>query len=150
MVLLVEDNPGDVRLMKRAMKGFGVPHTMHVVEHGEDALAFLGGERHGGAVPPVHIVLLDWNLPRVHGRDVLKSLKSSPSFKHIPVVVLTSSADPIDIMEAYACQANCYITKPLELHDYMDTVTQLERFWFGCAELPMRRSSMTEDTRSAE
>jgi len=139
-ILLVEDNPGDVRLMKRAMTGFGVPHTMHVVEHGEEALAFLGHERQYGDTPPIDMVLLDWNLPRIHGRDVLKALRADTRLKHIPVVVLSSSEAPNDIFQAYKLYANCYITKPLELPDYVRTIEQLERFWFTCAQLPHGRA----------
>ncbi len=135
-ILVVEDNPGDVRLLKRAMKGFPIPFALNVVENGEQALAFLNREQAFAEAPMVQLVLLDWNLPRLHGRDVLAAIKSAPALKHIPVVILTSSDAPADISDAYARFSNCYITKPLELKEYSWTIEQLEHFWFSCAKLP--------------
>jgi CheY-like chemotaxis protein len=135
-ILLVEDNPGDVRLLKRAMKGFPVPFAMTVVENGEEALAFLNRENGFSEAPMVQLILLDWNLPRLHGREVLSTIKTAPRLKHIPVVVLTSSDASADINEAYDRHSNCYITKPLELKEYSWTIEQLEHFWFSCAKLP--------------
>jgi two-component system response regulator len=139
-ILLVEDNTGDVRLITRGLKDFPVPYALHVVQDGEEALAYLHREGRYSNAPAVHLMLLDWNLPRVHGRQVLTQIKTDAALKHIPVVVLTTSDSHADIVEAYTLFANCYITKPLELADYLKTIQELERFWLACAKLPVSRS----------
>jgi CheY-like chemotaxis protein len=135
-ILLAEDNVGDVRLITRGLKDFPVPYRLHVVHDGEEALAFLQREGRFADAPAVHLVLLDWNLPKIHGRHVLSRMKEARQLKHIPVVVLTTSDANADIVEAYMLFANCYVTKPLELADYLKTIQELERFWLTCAKLP--------------
>jgi two-component system response regulator len=135
-ILLVEDNPGDVRLIRRALRGFDVPYRLHVVEDGDDAMAFLNRVPPYADAPPVNLLLLDWNLPRTHGRDVLSAIKTNAGLKHIPVVILTTSDAEIDVLQAYRRYANCYVTKPAELQDYLATIEQIERFWLTCAKLP--------------
>jgi len=136
-ILLVEDNTGDVRLITRGVQEFPVPYALHVVQDGEEALAYLNREGGFSNAPPVHLMLLDWNLPRIHGRQVLAQMKTDAKLKHIPVVVLTTSDSHADVVEAYTLFANCYITKPLELADYLKTIQELERFWLTCAKLPV-------------
>jgi two-component system response regulator len=139
-ILLAEDNLGDVRLISRGLKDFPVPYDLHVVHDGEQALKFMNREGDYAKMPPINLVLLDWNLPRLHGREVLEHIKRSERLKHIPVVVLTTSEATGDVVEAYTRFANCYITKPLELADYLKTIQDLERFWLTCAKLPIGQS----------
>jgi chemotaxis family two-component system response regulator Rcp1 len=97
-ILLVEDNPGDVRLIRRALRGFNVPYRLHVVEDGDDAMAFLNRLPPHADAPSVNLLLLDWNLPRTHGREVLSTIKTNAELKHIPVVILTTSDAEIDVL----------------------------------------------------
>jgi CheY-like chemotaxis protein len=106
------------------------------VEDGEQALSFLKQDGEFDEAPTTHLLLLDWNLPRVHGRDVLNEIKSSPALKHLPVVILTTSEAEGDVLQAYQLHANCFITKPQELNEYQDTVALIEQFWMMCVKLP--------------
>ena len=135
-ILLAEDNLGDVRLISRGLKDFPIPYQLHVVHDGEEAIEFLNRQGDYAKMPTINLLLLDWNLPRLHGRDVLQPIKRSEKLKHIPVVVLTTSDANADVVEAYMRFANCYITKPLELAEYLKTIQDLERFWLTCAKLP--------------
>jgi two-component system, chemotaxis family, response regulator Rcp1 len=129
-LLLVEDSPGDVRLTKEALKDTPAPSRLSVVQDGEEALAFL---RHQGVyaqAPSPDLILLDLNLPRKDGREVLAELKMDPKLKRIPVVVLTTSEAEQDILQAYDLHANCYITKPMELDAFLETIREIFRFWF--------------------
>jgi CheY-like chemotaxis protein len=135
-ILLVEDNPGDVRLTREAFKDGKVANTIHVVEDGEQALAYLRRQgKHAGAVRP-DIILLDLNLPKKDGREVLREIKSDQNLKHIPVVVLTTSASEEDILRTYSDYANCYITKPISLDRFIVTVRSIEDFWLSIVKLP--------------
>jgi len=135
-ILLAEDNPGDIRLLKRAFRILSLTHHVHVVPDGKATLSFLNRtDAHVGA-PHIDLLLLDWNLPKIHGREVLTTIKSHPELKHLPVVILTTSAAESEVMEAYRRYANCYITKPAELDDYQHTVQEIERFWLTCARIP--------------
>jgi chemotaxis family two-component system response regulator Rcp1 len=135
-ILLAEDNPGDVRLIKRALRGFTVPYRLHVVEDGEQVLAFLNRQDAYTKAPDVNLILLDWNLPRVHGREVLVAIKNDSELKHIPVVILSTSEAESDVLQAYKRYANCYVTKPAELPDYLRAIETIERFWLTTAKLP--------------
>jgi two-component system, chemotaxis family, response regulator Rcp1 len=135
-ILLVEDNPGDVELTLKALHDGKLRNTITVVTDGEEAMAYLrGGQGHERATRP-DLVLLDLNLPKMDGREVLQAIKDDPALREIPVVVLTSSAAERDILESYRLQANCYITKPVDLDQFFDVVRALEQFWFEVVQLP--------------
>ncbi|HEY0154283.1 MAG TPA: response regulator [Longimicrobium sp.] len=135
-VLLVEDNPGDVRLTREALKEGKVSNNLHVAPDGVEALAFLRREgRYAAAVRP-DLILLDLNLPRKGGREVLEEIKNDPALRHIPVVILTSSQAEQDIARAYDLHANCYISKPVDLDQFIRVVRSIEEFWFTVVKLP--------------
>jgi CheY-like chemotaxis protein len=135
-VLLVEDNPGDVRLTREALKEGKVHNNLHVAPDGVEALAFLRREgRYADAVRP-DLILLDLNLPRKSGREVLEEVKGDPALRNIPVVILTSSQAEQDIARAYDLHANCYITKPVDLDQFITVVKSIEDFWFTVVKLP--------------
>lgn len=130
-ILMVEDNPGDVRLAKEALRDAKVRNDMVVAPDGERAMEILtGAER----LPD--LVLLDLNLPKKHGREVLAQMKSDESLKRIPVVVLTSSQAEDDVLGTYDLHANCYITKPLDLDQFVKVVNAIEDFWLTIVTLP--------------
>jgi chemotaxis family two-component system response regulator Rcp1 len=135
-ILLVEDNPGDVRLTMEALRDGKVRNRLHVVDDGEKAMAFL--RRQGGypTAPRPDVILLDLNLPRKDGREVLTEIKQDPDLKRIPVVVLTSSEAEQDILRAYNLHANCYITKPVDLEKFLAVVKSIEAFWLMIVKLP--------------
>jgi two-component system, chemotaxis family, response regulator Rcp1 len=135
-ILLVEDNPGDVRLTIEALSTARVRNTLHVVEDGERALAFLHQEAPYANAPRPELILLDLNLPRKDGREVLAEIKQDPDLKRIPVVILTSSAAEQDILQSYNLHANCYITKPVDLEQFLSVVRSLEDFWLVVVKLP--------------
>ena len=135
-ILLVEDNPGDVRLTRESLKEGKVLNTLQVVGDGIEALAFL---RHEGAYaksPHPDIVLLDLNLPRMDGREVLAEIKTDPNLRRIPVVILTTSKAEEDIIKTYDLHANCFITKPVDLDQFIMVVKSVEEFWFTIVRLP--------------
>ncbi len=135
-ILLVEDNPGDVNLTRIALADRASNINLSVVADGVEAINFLR-RRHGyeRAVHP-DLILLDWNLPRMDGREVLVEIKADPILKRIPVVVLTTSQAEEDIFKAYDLQANCYITKPVDFAEFVRIVRSIEDFWFGVVKLP--------------
>jgi CheY-like chemotaxis protein len=135
-ILLVEDNPGDARLAREAMAHSRLPSRLHDVSDGEQALAFLRHEGPYASAPTPRLVLLDLNLPRRDGREVLEDMKRDPRLQHIPVVVLTSSQADEDILRSYRLHANCFITKPNNLDDLSSVLNGIERFWFGVVKLP--------------
>ena len=135
-ILLVEDNPGDVRLTKEALIELKVRHNLHVVTDGEAALEFLfQRDRYGKAVRP-DLILLDLNLPRRNGREVLEQIKQDPDLKLIPVLVLTTSGSPVDVRAAYSLHANSYIVKPRDLDKFWEVASAIEEFWLRTATLP--------------
>jgi two-component system, chemotaxis family, response regulator Rcp1 len=135
-ILLVEDNPGDVDLTLKALQNGKVKNHVAVAKDGEEAMAHLRREPpHGDASRP-DLILLDLNLPRMNGREVLLAIKADPSLRDIPVVVLTSSAAEQDILESYKLQANCYVTKPVDLNQFLNAVRSLEQFWIEVVQLP--------------
>jgi CheY-like chemotaxis protein len=135
-ILLVEDNPGDVRLTREALRDGKVRNTLHVVEDGVEAMAFLRREGKFAGAPRPDIVFLDLNLPRKNGREVLAEVKSDPELMRIPIVVLTTSKDEQDVLKAYEYHANCYITKPVDLEQFLTVVKSIEEFWFTVVRLP--------------
>lgn len=135
-VLLVEDNPGDVDLTREALEEANPRVRLAVARDGEEALAVLRREGAHAGVPRPDLILLDLNLPRLDGHGVLAAVKADPALRTIPVVVLTSSAAEQDVARAYGLSANCYVTKPLVLEQFLDVVRGIDRFWFGVAKLP--------------
>jgi two-component system, chemotaxis family, response regulator Rcp1 len=136
VVLLVEDNPADVDLTCEALSDATRAGGLHVVRDGVEAVAFLRREGDHAGAPIPDLVLLDLNLPRLDGRDVLVAMKRDASLKRIPVVVLTSSSAPDDASGAYEAGANCFVTKPVGLTEYLAAVRAIEHFWLGVATLP--------------
>jgi len=135
-ILLVEDNPGDVRLTREALKEGKVRNNLHVVEDGVEAMAFLRrADRYADTVRP-DMVLLDLNLPRKGGREVLAEIKTDEDLMRIPVVILTTSKAEEDILRSYNSHANCYITKPVDLDQFIKVVQATENFWFTIVTLP--------------
>jgi CheY-like chemotaxis protein len=136
-ILLVEDNPGDVLLTKRALASGKVLHNLHVAKDGAEALAFLHNVEYGQAPCP-DLVLLDLNLPKVSGREVLEKIKSNDALASIPVVVLTTSKADEDILNTYELHANSFITKPVDWQQFMNVVRLIEEYWFTVVKLPKR------------
>ncbi|CAN5628585.1 response regulator [soil metagenome] len=135
-ILLVEDNPGDVRLTQEALKEGRVGNTLHVVGDGEEALAFLRREGDFANSPTPGLVLLDLNLPRLDGSEVLRIMKRDPELKRIPVVVLTTSSADVDVFKVYELAGNCYITKPVDYDQFIKVVRSIEDFWLTLVRLP--------------
>ncbi|MCZ6570980.1 MAG: response regulator, partial [Deltaproteobacteria bacterium] len=131
-------NPGDVRLTQEAFKEAKILNNLNVVGDGVDAMAFLRREgRFAGVVRP-DIVLLDLNLPRKSGRDVLEEIKGDPDLRNIPIVILTTSRAEQDVLNAYEHHANCYITKPVRLEQFVEIVRSISHFWLSIVELPAK------------
>lgn len=135
-ILLVEDNPGDVRLAKEALKGSKMRNNLFVVDDGVKAMEFLRRQGDYKNSPRPDLVILDLNLPRKSGREVLAEIKSDENLKRIPVVVLTVSRDEEDILRAYNLHANCYITKPIDFEQFMKITKTIEDFWLTIVKLP--------------
>ncbi len=135
-ILLVEDNPGDVRLAQEALKESKIRNRLFVVEDGVEAMAFLFNQGKYANVPRPDLILLDLNLPRKSGRDVLKEIKMDETLKRIPVVILTVSKAEEDILKCYNDYANCYVTKPLDFGQFMEITKSIEDFWLTIVRLP--------------
>jgi two-component system response regulator len=134
-ILLVEDNPGDVRLTREALDESGRPYRLSVAADGVKALEFLRQSSANRQNRP-DIILLDWNLPRMDGKEVLREIKSDPRWRSIPVVVLTTSQAHADITRAYDLQANCFISKPVDVLQFFRIISDVEDFWTSTATLP--------------
>lgn len=135
-ILLVEDSPGDVRLTKEALKEGKVRNNLHVVVDGEQAMAFLRQRGPFAAAPRPDLILLDLNLPRKDGREVLAEVKADEGLRAIPIVILTTSKAEEDILRSYQLNANCYVTKPVDLEQFIKVVRAIEDFWLVIAKLP--------------
>jgi CheY-like chemotaxis protein len=135
-ILLVEDNPGDVRLMQESLREGKIRVRLSVAADGEEALAWLRREGAHQAAPRPDLILLDLNLPRKDGREVLAEIKADEHLRRIPVVVLTSSQAEKDIIASYDLRANCYVTKPVDLDQFMGVVRSIEDFWLTVVTLP--------------
>ncbi len=135
-ILLVEDNPGDIRLTQEVLKEGKIYNHLNVVEDGEKAIAFLNRSEPYSNAPLPDLILLDLNLPRKNGLEVLRMIKTNETLKHIPVVVFTTSQAEEDIMSAYNLYANCYITKPIDLEQFTKSVKSIEDFWLNTVTLP--------------
>ncbi len=135
-ILLVEDNPGDVRLTQEVLEETQVANNLHIAWDGVEALDFLKQTGEFADVPRPDLILLDLNLPKMDGRELLERIKSDDKLKHIPVLVLTTSEAEEDILKAYNLHANCYIVKPLDLDKFIEIIQAIENFWLKIAELP--------------
>jgi two-component system, chemotaxis family, response regulator Rcp1 len=135
-ILLVEDNPGDVRLTKEALREGKVYNNLHWAKDGVEALEFLRRQGKHAKAPRPDIILLDLNLPKKDGREVLEIIKGDDGLKHIPVVVLTTSKAEEDVVKSYALHANCYVTKPVDLEKFIVVVKSIDRFWLTVVTLP--------------
>jgi len=135
-ILLVEDSPSDALMTQEAFDNSKLLNTIHVVDNGVDALAFLRREGPYTQKPRPDLILLDLNLPRMDGREVLQAVKADDDLKTIPVVVLTSSRDEEDVMKSYGLHANCYVTKPIEFDKLVEVVRSINQFWFSVVTLP--------------
>ena len=135
-VLLVEDSPGDVRLTREALKDAKVHINLHVTVDGGQAMAFLRQEGEFATAPRPDLILLDLNLPKKDGRQVLEEIKKSPTLGSIPVVILTTSAADADIEQSYKLHANCFITKPVDLDGFLEVIKSIDAFWLSVVKLP--------------
>lgn len=135
-ILLVEDSEGDARLAREALKDSKIRNVLHHVADGEEAMAFLRREGRFADAPRPGLILLDLNLPKKDGREVLAEVKGDENLKRIPVVILTISSDEEDILKSYNLHANCYITKPIDLQQFMKMVKSIEDFWLTIVRLP--------------
>ena len=137
-ILLVEDNAGDVRLTQEALAEGKVRNHLSVVRDGVEAIGFLKKNGSYAESPTPDLILLDLNLPKKDGRQVLQEIKTDELLKHIPVVVLTTSKDDKDVMKSYLMQANCYITKPVDLEQFLQVIKMIEGFWLTIVKLPKK------------
>lgn len=135
-ILLVEDSPADIRLTEEALKENKLKVNLHIAHDGVEAMEFLNKENKYADMPKPDLILLDLNMPRKDGREVLKEVKESPLLSTIPVVILTISKAEEDILLSYKYHANCYIRKPLDLSQFIDVVKKIESFWFTIVTLP--------------
>jgi CheY-like chemotaxis protein len=137
-VLLVEDDPGDVLMTREAFADFKVRNQLHVVNNGVDAMAFLRREGEYSDVPTPELILLDLNLPRMDGREVLAAIKDDPELRRIPVVVLTTSDAEEDVVSSYSLHANAYVTKPVDFEQFIEVVRKIDDFFVSIVRLPAR------------
>src|ERR1700729_920274 len=137
-VLLVEDSPGDVRLTQEAFREYSKPIRLHLAADGIEAMAFLGGGGIHANAPPPDLILLDLNLPKMDGREVLALIKRDQSLKIIPTIILTTSNDEADVMISYQLQANCYLRKPAQWDAFDGLVRSINAFWLTKAKLPQQ------------
>jgi two-component system, chemotaxis family, response regulator Rcp1 len=135
-ILLVEDNPGDARLAQEALRDSKIHNVISVARDGVEAMQFLRKEERFAAAKTPDLVLLDLNLPRKDGREVLAEIKSDPVLRRIPVVILTTSRDEEDVVRTYDLHANCFITKPIDLSQFMRVIRSIEGFWLSIVKLP--------------
>jgi two-component system response regulator len=135
-ILLVEDNPGDVYLIREALRDSKIHNALHVAEDGEEAMAYLMRQGDYTEVHRPDLVLLDLNLPKKDGYEVLNEIKNDEKLKDIPVVILTTSHTEEDILKSYRLHANCYITKPVDFNQFIKVVRSIEDFWFSIVKLP--------------
>ena len=135
-ILLVEDNQGDIRLTQEALKESKIYNNLHIARDGVEALAFLRQEEQYANAAMPDLILLDLNMPRMNGREVLGIIKQDEDFKKIPVIILTTSDNGDDIVETYQLHANCFVTKPVELDAFIEVVQEIHQFWVSVVRLP--------------
>jgi CheY-like chemotaxis protein len=148
VILLVEDSPGDVRLTQEVLKEAKVRNQLHVVNDGVEALNFLRRAGKYADSPRPDLILLDLNLPKKDGREVLGEIKSDENLRRIPVVVLTISKSEEDVLKSYDLHANCYITKPVDLDQFLRVIKSIEDFWLTIVKLPENGFKWTKKTKS--
>lgn len=141
-ILVVEDNPGDARLIKEVLNDNKIYSTLFIVNDGVEAMNFLHKEGKYKNVPIPDLVILDLNLPKKDGREVLSEIKADDELKHIPIVIMTISQAEEDILKTYNLHANCYITKPIDLNQFIKVVKSIEDFWFSIVKLPPKTKTM--------
>lgn len=137
-ILLAEDNPGDVKLTEKALEQGKILNNLHVVTDGVEAMEFLRQEGEYADEPRPDLILLDLNMPRMDGQEVMEEMDGDPELRRIPVVVLTSSAAEEDIVKSYELTANAYLTKPVDFEGFSDIVSRIEDFWFSVVKMPPR------------
>jgi two-component system, chemotaxis family, response regulator Rcp1 len=137
-ILLVEDSASDVALIEVTLRHSQVPHNLHVVRNGVEAINFLRKSGKYADVARPDIILLDLNLPKKNGREVLAEVKVDPELNTIPIVILTTSSNPEDVLRSYQLHANCYLTKPVDLDQFIHTIEQINSFWLQTVRLPTR------------
>jgi CheY-like chemotaxis protein len=135
-ILLIEDSPADILLTREAFEQNKILNTLHVAEDGVQAMDFLHKRGDYASVPRPDLILLDLNLPRKNGREVLAEIKADPELRKIPIVVLTTSSADEDILKAYDLNANCYVVKPVGFDNFMQAVQSIRHFWFSVVTLP--------------
>jgi CheY-like chemotaxis protein len=136
-ILLVEDSPSDIRLTQKVLAQARIANNLHIVRDGVDALAYVRrSEPQYADAPTPDIILLDLNLPRMDGREVLHELKGDPDLRHIPVIVLTTSTEEQDVLRSYELHANSYVSKPIDLNEFFDVVRSIEGYWLSIVRLP--------------
>jgi chemotaxis family two-component system response regulator Rcp1 len=145
-ILLVEDNPSDAFLMEEALKDGKILNNLYIAGNGDKALEFLYRKGEYAGFPRPDLIMLDLNLPKKDGREVLAEIKNDPDLKRIPVVVITTSKSEEDIAKSYDLHANCYVTKPVSLNQFFEVVKNIEDFWFSIVKLPPREQNGTEKT----
>jgi CheY-like chemotaxis protein len=139
-ILIVEDNPGDARLIKEVLNDNKVYNSLYIVNDGVEALNFLHNKGEYQNVPRPDIIILDLNLPKRDGREVLAEIKADEELRYIPVVIMTISQAEEDILKTYKLHANCYITKPIDLNEFIRVVKSIEDFWFSVVKLPAKNA----------
>ncbi len=138
VILIVEDNPGDVRLMREALRDIQPPVTVHVAMDGDEALSFLHRRGKYSSAPTPELIFLDFNLPKADSRDVLRQVKENGDLRLIPIAVLTTSDAEKDIRDAYELRANCYLRKPIDLDSFFATIREATHFWLDVAHNPSK------------
>lgn len=133
---MVEDNEGDILLTTEAMEEFKLPYVLQTLRDGNEAIEFLVAEAQKNVKNLPDLILLDVNLPKKNGHEVLQTVKNHPDLRHIPIIMLTTSSSDVDILRAYQEHANCYIIKPLEVNDFLNVTTKIEEFWINLVKLP--------------
>lgn len=140
-ILIVEDNPGDARLIKEVLRDNKVYSSLWIVNDGVEAMSFLHKEEKYKTVPIPDLIILDLNLPKKDGREVLAEIKSDDLLMHIPIVIMTISQAEEDILKSYNLHANCFITKPIDLNQFIKVVKSIEDFWFSIVKLPPKNNN---------
>ena len=138
-ILLVEDNPGDIRLTREALKESKLVNNLSIVTDGNEAMSFLRKKEEYSSAPTPDLILLDINLPKKNGLEVLTEIKTDETLKVIPVVILTTSQSDRDILKSYEAHVNCYISKPVEFNSFMEVIKQIEGFWLTIVSLPANK-----------
>jgi len=139
-ILLVEDNPGDIRLTQEALKEGKISNNLYVAKDGEEALEFIFKKGKHQNAPTPDIILLDLNLPKINGREVLQQIKSHEQARRIPVVVLTTSSSEEDIVKSYDLHVNCYVCKPVDMDQFIKVIKTIDDFWFSVVKLPKTKA----------